>query len=135
MSDSEERGQKRQREEESGSPEPGPMPDAESDDEIGELVKAITKDVGGDVGEQVVPSSAITSTPPPHRCSCLQAYKGRAHTPGPMPSAPDSSNGRKKKRVAVLPHEKLFLEHLPESDRYYRSFMHRDNVNYVTVTK
>jgi peptidylprolyl isomerase domain and WD repeat-containing protein 1 len=45
-----------------------------------------------------------------------------------------ADGGRKKKR-AVLPHERLFLEHLPESDRYYRSFMHRDNVNFAAVTK
>lgn len=44
------------------------------------------------------------------------------------------TNGRKKKR-AVLAHERLFLEHLPESDRYYKSFMHRDTVNFVTMTK
>lgn len=35
----------------------------------------------------------------------------------------------------MLPHEKLYLEHLPEADRYYKSFMHRDTVNFVTVTK
>ncbi len=35
----------------------------------------------------------------------------------------------------VLPHEKLFLEHLPSADRYSKSFMHRDVVNYVVVTK
>lgn len=62
-------------------------------------------------------------------------------TAGPMP-VPDAeteadgaaSNGRKKKRVA-LPHERLYLEHIPEADRYYKSFMHRDDVNFVTVTK
>jgi peptidylprolyl isomerase domain and WD repeat-containing protein 1 len=35
----------------------------------------------------------------------------------------------------VLPHEKLFLEHLPSADRYTKSFMHRDVINFVTVTK
>ncbi|KAL7422291.1 Peptidyl-prolyl cis-trans isomerase cyp15 [Cryptotrichosporon argae] len=61
---------------------------------------------------------------------------------GPMPTADDDdevgpvlvSNGRKKKR-AVLPHERLFLDHLPDSDRYWKSFMHRDVVNYVYMTK
>lgn len=37
--------------------------------------------------------------------------------------------------TAVLPHEKTYLEHLPDTDRYYKSFMHRDTVNFVAVTK
>jgi hypothetical protein len=36
---------------------------------------------------------------------------------------------------SVLPHERLYLEHLPEGDRYYKSFMHRDTINFVTMTK
>ena len=35
----------------------------------------------------------------------------------------------------VLPHEKLYLEHLPSADRYYKSFMHRDVINFVVMTK
>jgi peptidylprolyl isomerase domain and WD repeat-containing protein 1 len=35
----------------------------------------------------------------------------------------------------VLPHEKLFLDHLPSADRYYKSFMHRDVINFVVVTR
>ncbi len=35
----------------------------------------------------------------------------------------------------VLPHERLYLDHLPDSDRYYKSFMHRESLNFVTVTK
>lgn len=35
----------------------------------------------------------------------------------------------------VLPHEKLYLEHLPNTDQYYKSFMHRDTVNFCVVTK
>lgn len=35
----------------------------------------------------------------------------------------------------VLPHEKLYLEHLPSANRYYKSFMHRDQINFVTMTK
>ena len=37
--------------------------------------------------------------------------------------------------VLVLPHEKLYLEHLPTSDRYFKSFMHRDAVNFNVITK
>lgn len=36
---------------------------------------------------------------------------------------------------AALPHAQLYLDHLPSSDRYYKSFMHRDTVNSVVVTK
>ncbi|KAH9179134.1 hypothetical protein EDB89DRAFT_2111335 [Lactarius sanguifluus] len=35
----------------------------------------------------------------------------------------------------VLPHERLFLDHLPSADRYHKSFMHRDVINFVVVTR
>jgi len=75
---------------------------------------------------------------------------------GPMPTAGDASGSaiskarKKKKRASeltvtlfgdvtnvgiVLPHEKLYLEHLPDTDRYYKSFMHRDTIDFVCVTK
>lgn len=55
---------------------------------------------------------------------------------GPMPDAPsvEISKGRKKKR-AVLPHEKVFLDNMPDTDRYTKSFMHRADLNFVTMTK
>lgn len=34
-----------------------------------------------------------------------------------------------------MAHERLYLESLPSADRYFKSFMHRDVVNTVTVTK
>ncbi|KAG5729692.1 Peptidyl-prolyl cis-trans isomerase cyp15 [Termitomyces sp. T112] len=52
---------------------------------------------------------------------------------GPMPM-PDEGGGAKKKRK-VLPHERLYLEHLPNTDQYYKSFMHRDTINFCVVTK
>ncbi|KAK7048388.1 peptidyl-prolyl cis-trans isomerase cyp15 [Favolaschia claudopus] len=51
---------------------------------------------------------------------------------GPMPLP--ATEGVKKKRK-VLPHEKLYLEHLPNSDQYYKSFMHLDVINFCVVTK
>lgn len=51
----------------------------------------------------------------------------------PVPSA--ENGAARKKRRAVLPHERLYLEHLPDADRYYKSFMHRDNLNFVVMTK
>lgn len=55
-----------------------------------------------------------------------------------MPTADSNGSattGSRKKRRAVLPHEKLFLEHLPDADRYYKSYMHRDTLNYVVMTR
>jgi len=55
---------------------------------------------------------------------------------GPMPvSAETGGNGAVKKKRKVLPHEKLYLDHLPSADRYHKSFMHRDVVNFCVMTK
>lgn len=74
---------------------------------------------------------------------------------GPMPAAPSAVVKKKRKgqyltRLVgqlvpiplwshtpspVLPHEKVFLEYLPSADQYYKSFMHRDIVNFVVVTR
>lgn len=68
---------------------------------------------------------------------------------GPMP-LPDTGEARKKRkgapvaqftrsvsltRCSVLPHEKLYIDHMPSADRYSKSFMHRDAINSVTLTK
>jgi len=72
--------------------------------------------------------------------------------PMPMPEGAPENAGTKKKRkgafgitirtlvlrttlVIVLPHERLFLDHLPSADRYHKSFMHRDVINFVVVTR
>ncbi|TIB12854.1 hypothetical protein E3P93_02169 [Wallemia ichthyophaga] len=49
---------------------------------------------------------------------------------GPMPM-PDMSNKKRK----VLTHESTYLNNLPLSDRYTKSFMHRDNVLTAATTK
>ncbi|KAI0789736.1 peptidyl-prolyl cis-trans isomerase [Abortiporus biennis] len=55
---------------------------------------------------------------------------------GPMPlPAGAAENGGVKKKRKVLPHEKLYLEHLPSADRYYKSFMHRDVINFCVMTR
>ncbi|KAJ7134653.1 hypothetical protein C8R44DRAFT_870261 [Mycena epipterygia] len=51
---------------------------------------------------------------------------------GPMP-LPAADSVKKKRKV--LPHERLYLEHLPNTDQYYKSFMHRDVINFCVVTK
>ena|ERR1700761_718170 len=69
---------------------------------------------------------------------------------GPMP-APEAKKKKRKgssldmrlkrvyklqlSRLLVLEHEKLYLDHLPAGNRYFKSFMHRDTINFVTVTK
>jgi peptidylprolyl isomerase domain and WD repeat-containing protein 1 len=55
---------------------------------------------------------------------------------GPMPDASsvEVSKGRKKKR-AVLSHERVYLDNIPDTDRYTKSFMHRADLNFVTMTK
>ncbi|KIK07923.1 hypothetical protein K443DRAFT_85842 [Laccaria amethystina LaAM-08-1] len=54
---------------------------------------------------------------------------------GPMPLPADAAGGGAKKKRKVLPHERLYLEHLPDKDQYYKSFMHRDVVNFCVMTK
>ncbi|CAG8579835.1 474_t:CDS:10 [Paraglomus brasilianum] len=48
-----------------------------------------------------------------------------------LPSADDVP----RKKARVLAHEKLYLENLPSADMYERSYMHRDVLNFVAVTK
>jgi peptidylprolyl isomerase domain and WD repeat-containing protein 1 len=48
------------------------------------------------------------------------------------PSLSDALPAKKRK---VLDHEKLFLDNLPNSDCYEKSFMHRDIVTHIVVTK
>ena len=73
--------------------------------------------------------------------------------PMPMPEGADNAVTKKKRKgvfvqnlhatygpkqgpfVVVLPHERLFLDRLPSADRYYKSFMHRDVINFVVVTR
>ncbi|CAG8532226.1 1350_t:CDS:2 [Cetraspora pellucida] len=50
------------------------------------------------------------------------------------PSLPTADDLPKKKK-RVLVHEKLYLDHLPSADMYERSYMHRDVLNYIAVTK
>ncbi|KDE08493.1 peptidylprolyl isomerase [Microbotryum lychnidis-dioicae p1A1 Lamole] len=51
---------------------------------------------------------------------------------GPMPLPAGAVPTKKRK---VLAHEKLYLDHLPSADRYYKSFMHRDTVTGVVLTR
>ncbi|OCB88921.1 peptidyl-prolyl cis-trans isomerase [Sanghuangporus baumii] len=54
--------------------------------------------------------------------------------PMPMPAGAAEAQAARKKRK-TLPHEKLYLSHLPSADRYAKSFMHRDVINFVVVTR
>ncbi|KAK2465315.1 hypothetical protein APHAL10511_002669 [Amanita phalloides] len=52
---------------------------------------------------------------------------------GPMPMPANSSTMKKKRKV--LQHERIYLEHLPNVNQYFRSFMHRDVLNFCVITK
>ncbi|GBP50529.1 Peptidylprolyl isomerase domain and WD repeat-containing protein 1 [Eumeta japonica] len=54
---------------------------------------------------------------------------------GPMPSDVSKALNPKAKKQRVLQFESLYLENLPSSETYERSYMHRDVVTYVVVTK
>ncbi|CAG8486722.1 1718_t:CDS:10 [Ambispora gerdemannii] len=51
---------------------------------------------------------------------------------GPVPPSLDQLPKKKKRTLA---HEKLYLGHLPSADMYERSYMHRDVLNFVHITK
>lgn len=71
----------------------------------------------------------------------------RAQTPdlsdedvGPMPVAQERTaealqEEERVKRRKTLQYEKLYLDQLPSADRYYKSLMHRDTINFVSVTR
>ncbi|KAG6909126.1 hypothetical protein DXG01_001878 [Tephrocybe rancida] len=52
---------------------------------------------------------------------------------GPMPMPADAGGAKKKRKVLL--HERLYLDHLPDTDQYHKSFMHRDTINFCVVTK
>lgn len=52
---------------------------------------------------------------------------------GPMPG-PSREDAAHAKRRKTLQYEKLYLDHLPRADRYVKSLMHRDTINFVQVT-
>ena len=37
--------------------------------------------------------------------------------------------------MIALPHEQLYVSRLPSSEMYEKSYMHRDVINFVAVTK
>ncbi|XP_055376555.1 peptidylprolyl isomerase domain and WD repeat-containing protein 1 [Condylostylus longicornis] len=51
---------------------------------------------------------------------------------GPLPSEASDTPVKKKKQ---LQHEHLFLENLPNAESYEKSYMHRDIITYIAVTK
>ena len=71
--------------------------------------------------------------------------------PMPLPALAETKLKKKRKGVLnfatlgcppqiiqnflVLPHERLYLEHLPDANQYYKSFMHREIINFCVVTR
>ncbi|KAF9134592.1 Peptidyl-prolyl cis-trans isomerase cyp15 [Mortierella sp. 14UC] len=55
---------------------------------------------------------------------------------GPMPaSAAASEETAAKKRKRALPHEQLYISRMPSAEMYEKSYMHRDAINFVAVTR
>lgn len=59
---------------------------------------------------------------------------------GPMPMPAGDGSGAAKdteraKRRKTLQYERLYLDQLPSADRYAKSLMHRDTINFVSVTR
>lgn len=53
---------------------------------------------------------------------------------GPLPPAPEPDEPQKKKRK-VLEYEQLHLKNLPNIECYEKSYMHRDVITHIVVTK
>ncbi|GAA5872288.1 hypothetical protein JCM1840_004117 [Sporobolomyces johnsonii] len=51
---------------------------------------------------------------------------------GPLPMPAGDVPTKKRK---VLKHERVYLDHLPAADRYWKSFMHRDHLSQIAVTR
>lgn len=52
---------------------------------------------------------------------------------GPTPD--QSAAPVKLKKKKVLPYEKVYLENLPNAESYEKSYMHRDCISHLVVTK
>ncbi|CEH19448.1 peptidyl-prolyl cis-trans isomerase [Ceraceosorus bombacis] len=65
--------------------------------------------------------------------SVTPGHAGQHGKNGDEENAPEAAVARKKRKV--LQHETLYLSNLPNAERYYKSLMHRDVVNFVTVTR
>ncbi|WFD43214.1 peptidylprolyl isomerase [Malassezia psittaci] len=57
--------------------------------------------------------------------------------PMPVPASADDPNAEKEraKRRKILQYEQLYLSQLPNASRYMKSLMHRDTINFVSVTR
>ncbi|XP_013106842.1 peptidylprolyl isomerase domain and WD repeat-containing protein 1 [Stomoxys calcitrans] len=52
---------------------------------------------------------------------------------GPMPTEQSAVSKPKKKKV--LPYEQIYLENMPDAECYEKSYMHRDVITHLVVTK
>lgn len=106
----------------------GPQPaatvgdDATSDDE--------NDDDDADLGPPPPPATDAGSHDSSQSPSSDNRVPKRAHG-----LSEDTAQPLQKKRKAIaLAHEATYLSNLPSADRYFKSLMHRDTVNSVTVT-
>ncbi|CAG0891267.1 unnamed protein product [Cyprideis torosa] len=84
----------------------------------------------------------MSSSPPPSKRQALSpappAAEEEEEWVGPLPSEAATEREKavleKKKRKKILPYESVYLSHLPTSQYYEKSFMHRDVVSHVHMT-
>ncbi|KAK0524975.1 Peptidyl-prolyl cis-trans isomerase cyp15 [Tilletia horrida] len=101
---------------------------------------------GGDAGPPPPPAAAADGDeseddigpmpPPPGNGADDSDDDVGPQLPGAAPGAGDAGASAQhvRKKRKVLPYESLYLDHLPSADRYSKSFMHRDTVNFVAAT-
>lgn len=54
--------------------------------------------------------------------------------PMPAPATAQGAQGQPSKKRKVLAHQTTYLAHLPSAERYFKSLMHRDTINFATLT-
>ncbi|PFH36130.1 peptidylprolyl isomerase domain-containing protein [Besnoitia besnoiti] len=54
--------------------------------------------------------------------------------PAPVARGGGKAGAPATKRRCLVPHQELYLRNLPQEERYFKSFMHRDEVSHVVVS-
>lgn len=85
-------------------------------------------------------SSSSKPSSPSGKSKNQESEEEEAIGPSITDAAKDSNEDKQieeppKKKIKILPYESLFLENLPNSDCYEKSYMHRDVINFVVLTK
>ncbi|TKY88634.1 hypothetical protein EX895_002265 [Sporisorium graminicola] len=97
--------------------------------------------IGGDASDDSGTDEDVG--PPPPAAPSTDRHQGpssSSFSEDRKPKRPLQQHGdigkpsQKRQKAVKLPHEQTYLSNLPSADRYFKSLMHRDTVNSVTVT-